>query len=33
MKNPENDAESDFISEKAAIDGDCVLWKILFIVF
>ena len=33
IKNLENDSESDFISEKAGIDGDCVLWRILFIVF
>ena len=33
MKKNENDSESDFISENAGIDGDCVLWRILFIVF
>ena len=33
MKNFENDSESDFISEKIGIDGDCVLLRILFIVF
>ena len=33
MKNFESDPESDFISEKAGIDGYCVLWRVLFIVF
>ena len=32
LKNFENDSESDFISEKAGINGDSVLWRILFIV-
>ena len=30
MKNFENDSESDFISEKAGIDGDCSVKNIVY---
>ena len=33
MEKIENNSESDFISEKAGVDGDWVLLRILFIVF